>query len=812
MDTIASEKNRLIWAAWTSLTTGLVSFSRDWESRHLPEIFWGEDQLKLSKLQRLKPEQFGLHGGYYGRHGKIHFVLPAALARGVDQSRGIYLAASFNGWDAAIGDNKWRLSPAIVRGRQCHCLQVDEQLLQGLQHATFKFVTGTGHWIEVPEDTANVHVDGFGIKNYLFSPNRKGYHLFKIELPLPLSQSEDRALFVKIDGELQSTRLNPGVFLKRLSTDSPLGAVVENNKTAFRIFAPRAAGVDLFVFDSHDGEEGSPIRMRFTDRLVWEAVLDGNLHGSFYHYRIHGNESDEVGYFNPDFRVLDPYALATCGPHGPAIVVDLKHPDFEAPKPFTPPHWHDLVIAEAHVRDLTNQAPLPISKSEKLGFEGLRKWAEHHNFYISQLGVNAIELQPIHQFDSPNKEDYAWGYMPVNYFSPASQYATDPTNLSQITEFKALVDTLHKRGLAVILDVVYNHVGEPNYLQYLDREYYFLLTKDGHYENHSGCGNTLDASTPMARRLIRDSLIHWIQTYGIDGFRFDLGELIGRDTLQWLEKEVKAVCPSVILIAEPWSFRAHIGQELRETGFASWNDHYRETIREYLLLRAHTGALKHAMLASTPEWSRFPAQSVNYLASHDDRCWIDKITENPLHDGHRPTGNDRRRTHLAIAILMSSIGIPMVASGMDMMKSKGGTNNTYLDGHLNAIPYGRMAEYSGTVEYFRSWIRFRLGPLGKYLRLDTFPKGYVLCGDAENAFGIIYNATFDLGPERLLFAVNPGFDYVELAIENEDLSAFTQIADTERWGNPSLPDPHFSHHGASLFLPPLSCGLFLQKA
>lgn len=811
MEILMPEKNRLIWAAWTSLTTGLVSFSSDWEERPLPRLWWGDDRLKLNKIQRLKPEQFGLHGGYYSKHGHIHFVLPAALVRGLDLSQGVYLAASFNGWESAIGDPRWKLTPALVRGRQCHGLHLPQHQLEGLDCATFKFVTGSGQWIEVPEDTANVHVDTFGIKNYLFSPHRSGSHLFKIEFPLPLSQSEGRLLFLELDGEWQSIRLNPGVFLKTLATDAPLGASVENHRTVFRIFAPRAAQVDLFVFNSHDGNEGNPIPMRFTDDLVWEVSINKNLHGAFYHYRIRGLETDEVGYFNPEFRVLDPYALATCGPEGPAIVVDEKVAFAQPPAPFKPPHWHDLVIAEAHVRDLTAQAPIPLSHQERLGFEGLRKWALSEEFYITSLGVNAIELQPVHQFDCPDSAAYQWGYMPVNYFSPASQYSVRPHQLSQISEFKALVDTLHQRGLAVILDVVYNHVGEPNYLQYLDRDYYFLLTKDGHYENHSGCGNTIDASTPMARRLIRDSLLHWITAYGVDGFRFDLGELIGRDTLAWIEKELKQVRPEVILIAEPWSFRAHIGKELRETGFASWNDHYRETVREYILLRNSPGALRYAMMASAPDWSRFPAQSVNYLASHDDRCWIDRITENPGHNGERPTANDRRRTHLAIAILMCSIGIPMVASGMDMLKSKGGTHNTYLQGQLNAIPYSRMPEYSGTVAYFRDWIRFRTSHYGSYLRLDSFPDQYVLSSESGHGFGILFNALNQLGPERLLFVVNPGFSEVELRFAGQQLERFVQFADTERWGRP-LPSPRFAMSKQSVRLPPLSCGLFVEKS
>ncbi|NDV61065.1 glycoside hydrolase family 1 [Puniceicoccales bacterium CK1056] len=801
----------LNWAAWTSMDTAVVSFTRDWTSRKLPQLWFGEDQLKLEGLKRLDPEHFGIHGGYYGKGGKIHFVLPRELTKELDIKGGLFVAGSFNGWEEAIGDSNWKMSNGTVRGKPCHVLSVPQASLDQEEAATFKFVTGKKHWLEVPEDTANAHVDGFGIKNYLFSSHRSGRHLFRFETPLPLNQSEGRLLYFKVDGVVDSIRLSPGVFLKSLEAKGPLGAIVNDNTTSFRIFAPRAIKVNLFLFQDLDGPEGDPIPLKLTDDLVWEAHVEGNLHGWFYHYTVEAKETDEVGFFDPEFRIPDPYAKAVCGPMGPGIVVDDSFFEREDDG-FKAAHWHDLVIAEAHVRDLTATAPVEMSDEERLGFRGLKKWIDDKSFYLSELGVNAVELQPVHEFDTLDKEQYAWGYMPVNYFAPASQYCKDASSLDQIGEFRELVKSFHGKGMAVILDVVYNHFGEPNFLQYLDREYYFLLTEDGHYENYSGCGNTLDANTPMVRRLMRDSLIHWMEAFGVDGFRFDLGELLGKETLAWLETELKAVKPEVILIAEPWSFRGHIAGELRETGFASWNDGYREYMREYLTLHANADRLGYFMQGSSPDWSRFPAQTVNYVESHDDRCWIDKITENGGHDGHRPTANDRRRTHLMIGMQMMSLGIPMLSSGMDMLKSKGGTNNTYLRGDLNAIPYTRMTEYSGTVDYFRKWIAFRMGPLGRYLRLDEFPgSDYFMTSQHEHLFGMIYNALRTHGRERLLYVVNPGYEFEELRFPEQDLDRFEQLADSERWGDPMLAGPHFERAGERIVIPPLSCGLFIER-
>src|SRR5690606_3232013 len=161
------------------------------------------------------------------------------------------------------------------------------------------------------------------------------------------------------------------------------------------------------------------------------------------------------------------------------------------------------------------------------------------------------------------------------YFSPESSYSLNPAEASGVKELQQLVAAFHRRGIAVILDVVYNHVGEPAHLMFLDKLYYFYQDATGELSNWSGCGNDFRADAAMARRLIIDSCRHFIEAYGVDGFRFDLADLIGRDVLVEIETALKRTKPDVILIAEPWSFRGHIAGELRDTGWASWNDGYR---------------------------------------------------------------------------------------------------------------------------------------------------------------------------------------------------------------------------------------------
>ena len=275
------------------------------------------------------------------------------------------------------------------------------------------------------------------------------------------------------------------------------------------------------------------------------------------------------------------------------------------------------------MRDLTALAPLKLRADERRGFTGLRKWVESPEFHLARLGVNAVELQPVQEFDNATPEEYHWGYMPVNWFAPASSYALAPERASQIRELQDLVAAFHRRGLAVLLDVVYNHVGVPAHLWRIDKLYYFEQDRAGNLSNWSGCGNDLRARAAMARRLIIDSLTHLIEVYGVDGFRFDLGELLGVEVLRDIELALKRVKPDVVLIAEPWSFRGHIAQELRSTGFASWNDGYRDFLHEYVRGRGTPEKFEYFVKGSPGSFAAWPAQTVNYTESHDDKTWID---------------------------------------------------------------------------------------------------------------------------------------------------------------------------------------------
>jgi pullulanase len=314
----------------------------------------------------------------------------------------------------------------------------------------------------------------------------------------------------------------------------------------------------------------------------------------------------------------------------------------------------------------------------------------------------------------------------------------------------------------------------------------------------------------MARRLIIDSCTHLIEAFGVDGFRFDLAELLGVEALREIEQALKRVKPDVILIAEPWSFRGHIAGALRDTGWSSWNDGYRDFLRGYVGGNGAAQRLEYFMRGSPWYYAKWPAQTVNYVESHDDRTWIDFITENPGNNGFVPTENDRRRTHLMAAVLFMSLGIPMVSAGQDFLRSKHGVNNTYLRGDLNALDYHLLEHRQASHAYFASWIAFRRGDRGRLLRHFSRPgEGFFKFFPSANGgapLAVIYNADGSAGPLRLLFAINPTLASAKIPLGPLAAGSWRQLADQDRF----LParEQKTWKAAATITVAGLSCGLW----
>lgn len=816
---MAKAPHRIVRAWLDSLTSGIVELDRDWTEKRYPRFTLGQQCPAPGGLAPAPGLPAGRAYGYFlNSQGEISFVLPLEHGCEIDPARDqVYLAGDFNRWEAAVGAEEWRLQPALLEGEKVLMWTGDAARFLAVPGERFKFVTGENQWLLPPVDASNVTRDEHGNVNWMLDPQRTGWHLWRFTVDQPLSLAETwSAGWADGDGATgPAVPLVPGYFFYELKSDLPLGAIVQGGHTSFRLFAPRARRVTLNIAEEAamaDRQSFELERRADADGVagVWEITLNRNLHGWFYTYAIDGaREGPGPHGFNPTVAVLDPYALATVGRNGPGIILDRSWMG-QGDRHFRTPAWHDLILAEAHVRDLAAQAPVTASADERLGFVGLRRWVESPDFHLHHLGVNAVELQPVHEFDNVTREEYHWGYMTNNFFALESSYALDPAGASGVHEFQKLVAAFHRRGIAVIIDVVFNHQGVPAHLMLIDRLYYFEQDAAGNLTNWSGCGNDLRARSAMARRLIIDSCRHLIEAYGVDGFRFDLADLIGVEVLREIEVALKRAKPDVILIAEPWSFRGHIAGALRDTGWASWNDGYRDFVRGYVRGDGTASRLEYFLRGSPWYFAKWPAQTINYTESHDDRTWIDAITENPGGDGYAPTPNDRRRTHLMAAILFMSIGVPMLSAGQDFLRSKRGVTNTYQRGDLNALDYRRLVRFRSTHAYFAEWIAFRQSELGRLLRQWTRPtEGFFRFFHVPGSpvLVAVYNADRSQGATRLLFAVNPSFndEVVSLAeFEGRD-ETWIQLADQDRFYGRSGPSVPVT---AELLVPALSCALW----
>jgi isoamylase len=543
----------------------------------------------------------------------------------------------------------------------------------------------------------------------------------------------------------------------------PLGASFDGHGVNFALFSSHATRVELCLFDAEGRETKRLTLPDYTDE-AWHGYVSGLRPGQLYGYRVHGPYAPREGHrFNPHKLLLDPYARSYAGalewndalfgyqlgakraadltlderdsaPFMPKSVVTGATEGPKRARPDTP--WDRTVIYEAHVKGLTalNQN---VPQRLRGTFAGLAHPAtiEH----LTKLGITAIELLPIQAFiDDRRLVEYGlsnyWGYNSVGYFAPAARYLAPGAG---IEAFRDMVDALHGAGIEVLLDVVYNHTAEGNELgptlsfRGIDNASYYRLGPDPrHYIDTTGCGNALNIGHPRVLQLVMDSLRYWVESCGVDGFRFDLATTLARGVSGSYDPSASFLdvigqdptLSKVKLIAEPWD----LGDDGYQLGafpprFAEWNDRYRDDLRSYWRAdMAALPALGRRLLGSADIYDnrgRKPWASVNYFASHDGFTLADLVAYNDKHndanresnhDGHDdnrswncgvegPTGDpavlelrDRlRRAYLAS--LFFSQGTPMLLMGDEQGRTQQGNNNAYCQD--NALFWMRWSEH-----------------------------------------------------------------------------------------------------------------------
>ncbi len=595
--------------------------------------------------------------------------------------------------------------------------------------------------------------------------------------------------------------------LDSLYSDKPLGCIVENGKTTFRVFAPRATEIKLVLFDKADDETGKEILMKRDLDGVWEHTEPGELYGKLYGYKANGAPGKNE-MWNPNIVVADPYSKAvatknTYRHQAKTLILDTRY-DWEGDTWVIPKNHNELIIYEAHVRDLTAHAS---SEVEKKGtYLGLVEKGKTGGLdYLKSLGINAIELLPIHKFgtieipyrdSSVLREGYPintwnpyarnhWGYMTSYFFAPETYYATDgtldPNKMNGIDgravrEFKDMVKALHKENIAVILDVVYNHVSQYDYncFKYLDKFYYFRTDSAGNFLSLSGCGNDFKTERPMARRLIVESIKYWMTEYHIDGFRFDLAAMIDFETAKAIYQEAKKINPNVILIAEAWGGGEYEPHLFSDIGWASWNDQIRNGVKGQnpdnglgFIFGKFQGnnnvrSLRSFVTGTLREDGGLFQQkehSINYLESHDDHTLGDFIRLG-LHEVKHDTVITDLDKHaqlspkqlalnkLAALFLFTTQGPVMFHEGQEFARSKVIAETDAPDKHIgridhnsyekdnatNYINYAHAKLNSELVDYYKGLIALRkANPI-----FSSAPKSAVKFIDAKDTLVVAF--------------------------------------------------------------------------
>jgi pullulanase len=517
-----------------------------------------------------------------------------------------------------------------------------------------------------------------------------------------------------------------------------LGNTYSKSSTKFRVWAPTAKSVSLVTYVKADdlAASGTTTAMTADINGTWVAELSGDKNGLIYNYRVTVDATTN--------EAVDPYVRATTVNGVRGVVVDLSKTNpanWSKKKPAFSGKPTDAIIYELHVRDLSMDASsgIPaVNRGKYLAFTNLNTSFSGQKTGISaikDLGVTHVELLPIFDYASVDETSptFNWGYDPMNYNVPEGSYSSDPKNpTARITELKSAIQAMHDQKLRVNMDVVYNHVYTAgNFSQELIVPGYWFRTDElGNLTNGSGCGNDVASERPMVRKFIVDSVKYWASEYNLDGFRFDLMGLMDIETINQATAALKKIDPTIIVIGEGWDMGT-LAPELRANqknisklnGVAHFNDQIRDGLKGSVFTPADPGWAT-GKLAARPDviagivgntaysadlaakWTtQSPAQSVNYVESHDNLALADKITASVK--GVSPAGV-AQLSQFASSVAFLSQGVPFMQAGQEFLRSKNGDENSYKSSdEVNSLKWSTKARNATTTKYFQGLIALR---------------------------------------------------------------------------------------------------------
>ena len=526
-----------------------------------------------------------------------------------------------------------------------------------------------------------------------------------------------------------------------------LGVKISGGKTEFSVWAPEAEAVVLNLYLKNDSLwPYAEISLKKGEEGVWKHVEAGNLCGRFYTYSYTYSGKVLVG--------VDPYATASGENAEKGYICDLSltNPDgWENADYVTLESYTDAVLYEAHVRDFSKDASSGIPEEMRGKFKAFTVEDSKNESskptclaHLKRLGVTHVHLLPIFDYATVDElhpdSSYNWGYDPANYNIVEGSYSSDATKPeARIKELKELVMALHKNGIGVVMDVVYNHTYHTD-TSSLNKSYpdYYYRFQNGRLSNGSGCGNEVASDRAMVRKYIVDSVLYWAKEYKIDGFRFDLMAVLDTETLNEIAKKLKEINPSAILYGEGWSADT-IALDYTLAGskqnaeklpdYAFFNDNYRDAIKGSTFNERECGYIsgKHALsgeiakgLLARWDWCKNPCQIINYCEAHDNHTLWDKllISAGNFHDYDR-----KKMSRLAGALVLLAQGVPFIHAGQEFLRSKPLGDGKY-DGNsykspdsVNSLKWNLLDDNADEVNYFRKLIAFR--KKNKLLRLKS---------------------------------------------------------------------------------------------
>jgi isoamylase len=552
----------------------------------------------------------------------------------------------------------------------------------------------------------------------------------------------------------------------------PFGASLVPGGVNFSIYSYPATSCTLALFHKSEVEPFAeiPIPSEFRIGSVYPIVVLGLDWANIeYGYRMDGPYDEQAGHrFDPKTILLDPYAKAVGGREiwgttpnyeNPfqhrARIIPPDHFDWDVDRPLETP-IEDIIIYEMHVRGFTQHASSGVQNPGT--YDAIREKIP----YLKELGVNAVELMPIFEFDefensrqNPETGELLlnyWGYAPVAFFAPKAGFAASGQEGGEINELKALIKELHAHNIEVILDVVFNHTAEGNEkgptisFKGIDNQTYYILTPDSYYYNFSGTGNTFNCNHPTVRNFIMDCLRYWVSEYHVDGFRFDLASVMTRDVdgmplpdpplLRMMAFD--PILGSTKLIAEPWDADGlyHLGSFPAYKRWAEWNGSYRDVMRQFL--RGDSGQVRkvaQSILASPDLYpGRGPIATINFITAHDGFTLMDLVSYNEKCnlDNHEtgdsganenfswnsgvegPTDDEKintlrkQRIKNALALLMLSQGTPMLLMGDEIGRTQRGNNNSYCqDTEISWMDWSYLKQNAELFHFTKACIAFR---------------------------------------------------------------------------------------------------------